>query len=94
VWPLRYCHRKLIFISCGLNAPSDNRIPDEKLGLRGVRLSPRPISTGQLSALLRLHTRPINLVFFKGSYQVNPVGDLILGSASRLDAFSAYPIHT
>jgi len=44
--------------------------------------------------LLRLHTRPINLVFYKGSYQVNPVGDLILGSASRLDAFSAYPIHT
>jgi hypothetical protein len=27
----------------------------------------RPISTGKLNALLRLHTRPINLVVFKGS---------------------------
>lgn len=30
--------------------------------------SPRPISIGQLNALLHLHTRPINLVVFKGSY--------------------------
>jgi hypothetical protein len=27
-------------------------------------------------------------------YPVNPVGDLILGWASRLDAFSAYPNQT
>jgi len=29
-----------------------------------------------------------------GSYLVNPVGNLILRSASRLDAFSAYPSQT
>ena len=29
-----------------------------------------------------------------GPYQVNPVGDLILKQASRLDAFSGYPSRT
>src|SRR5260221_10358922 len=53
--------------------------------------SPRPISTGRLNALPRLHLRPINVVVCHGPYQVNPVGDLILERASRLDAFSAYP---
>jgi hypothetical protein len=53
--------------------------------------SPRPISTGRLNALLRLHLRPINVVVYHGPYQVNPVGDLILERASHLDAFSAYP---
>ena len=54
--------------------------------------SPRPISTGQLNALLRLHFRPINVVFCHGPYQVNPVGKFILEEASRLDAFSGYPV--
>jgi len=44
--------------------------------------------------LLRLHLRPINLVFYQGPYPVDPVGGLILGWASRLDAFSAYPFRT
>ena len=61
---------------------------------RCERSSPRPISTGELNALLRLHCRPIYLVIFKGSYPVGPVGGLILGPVSRLDAFSAYPIRT
>ena len=34
-------------------------------------LSPRPISTYQLNALLHLHLRPIYLVVFKGSYEVS-----------------------
>ena len=58
------------------------------------RLSPRPISTGQLNTLLRLHFQPINPVVFRGSYPHKEVGKLILESASRLDAFSAYPFHT
>ena len=33
-----------------------------------MRSSPRPISIGQLHALLRFHLRPINLVVCKGSY--------------------------
>ena len=39
------------------------------LSLRfGLRSSPRPISTGQLHALLHFHPRPIYLVVFKGPY--------------------------
>ena len=59
-----------------------------------IRLSPRPISTARLHALLRFHLPPINPVFFRGSYLVVPVGELILGWASHLDAFSAYPLPT
>src|SRR5690606_14713546 len=66
-----------------------------RLGVEGeARSSPRPISTGKLRALLPLHLRPIDLVIYEGSYPVDPVGDLVLGGASRLDAFSAYPGRT
>ena len=58
-----------------------------------LRSSPRPISTGQLRTLLHFHLRPINHVVFMGSYSFR-MGDLILRSASRLDAFSVYPIRT
>ena len=54
-------------------------------------LSPRPISIRQLHALLHFHLEPINLVVYKGSYIL---GNLILRGASRLDAFSAYPLRT
>src|SRR5690554_5186918 len=59
-----------------------------------ARSSPRPISTGWLRTLLSLHFRPIDLVIYEGSYPLEAVGDLILGWASRLDAFSAYPCRT
>ncbi len=55
-----------------------------------LRSSPRPISTGQLHASMHFHLRPIHLFFFKWSYFFR-MGDLILGLASRLDAFRAYP---
>ena len=45
------------------------------------------------SALPRLHSGPIYLVVYQGSYLFRE-GDLILGRASRLDAFSAYPVPT
>ena len=56
-----------------------------------VNPSPRPISTGRLNVLPRVHLRPINVVVYHGPYQVNPVGVLILERASSLDAFSGYP---
>ena len=56
--------------------------------------SPRPISTRLLNGSLHLHIMPINLVVFKGSYLFETMGYLIFGSASRLDAFSVYPIRT
>ena len=55
--------------------------------------NPRPISNGQLHALLHFHLRPIYLVVFKGSYFFR-MGHLILRGASRLDAFSVYPFWT
>src|SRR5690606_17611420 len=58
------------------------------------RSSPRPISTGQLNTLPRLHFQPINPVVFRGSYSHEGMGKLILELASRLDAFSAYPFRT
>jgi len=44
--------------------------------------------------LLRLHRRPIDVVVFHGPYSVKQMGSLILRWASRLDAFSGYPIQT
>ncbi len=58
------------------------------------KTSPRPISIGQLRALLHFHIRPINPVVFRGPYQINSVGTLILRRASRLDAFSGYHFQT
>jgi hypothetical protein len=49
----------------------------------------RVIRTGQLSALLRFHTRPIDVVVYH-----DPQGDLVLRWVSRLDAFSGYPVQT
>lgn len=53
--------------------------------------SPRAIGTGQLHPLLGFHLQPIKRVFFPCPYWVDPMGGLILGWASRLDAFSGYP---
>ena len=53
--------------------------------------SPRPISSSQLHALLHFHLCPIYLIVFKGSYCFR-MGYLILRGASRLDAFSVYPV--
>ena len=53
----------------------------------------RPISNSQLHTLLHFHLCPINLIVSKGTYFLEGMGDLILGGASRLDAFSVYPFH-
>ena len=55
--------------------------------------SPRPISNSQLHVLPHFHLCPIYLVVFKGSYFFR-MGYLILRGASRLDAFSVYPVPT
>ena len=54
------------------------------------KLRPRPISTASLQASRLFHSQPINLIVFKGSYSLL-MRSLILGRASRLDAFSVYP---
>ncbi len=74
--------------------PSDNTSDELDSERERSKSSPRPISTGRLNTLPCVHLRPINLVVFEGPYRVIPVGDLILGRASHLDAFSAYPCRT
>lgn len=59
------------------------------LSVTGSNQAYRAISTGQLNALLRLHLRPIGVVVFHG-----PQGYLVLRGASRLDAFSGYPVRS
>ena len=73
--------------------PSKPDMPSLLLALFQSWPSPRPISTAPLSASLRLHSRPIYLVVFEGPY-LSPMGGLISEGASRLDAFSAYPVRT
>ena len=51
------------------------------------------VRTALLKAFLPVHTRPINLVVFQGSF-VFRQANLISGGASRLDAFSVYPCRT
>ena len=52
------------------------------------------MSTSPLNPLLDLHAWPLDPVVYRESYLVVPERDLILGLASRLDAFSGYPFHT
>ena len=73
---------------------ASSEITSEHDSEREQKPSPRPISTGRLNTSPCLHLRPINLVVCEGPYRVNPVGDLILGRASHLDAFSAYLCRT
>lgn len=54
------------------------------------KLRPRSISTASLQTSLLFHLRPIYLIVYKGSYSFL-MRSLILGWASRLDAFSVYP---
>ena len=62
--------------------------PREAMGMRNENdQADRAISTGKLHALLRFHTRPINVVVFHDSQ-----GLLVSRWVSRLDAFSGYPV--
>ena len=59
------------------------------MAITGSNQAYRTISTGQLNALLHLHLRPIDVVVYYGSQ-----GYLVLRGASRLDAFSGYPVRS
>ena len=76
------------------DATKKKRIYSQRERKFGKRSSPRPISTRKLNMSPCLHIEPINLVVYKGSYLLKAMGYLILGTASRLDAFSVYPIRT
>ena len=62
---------------------------NKSLAFTGSNQAYRTISTSQLNALLRLHLWPIDVVVYHG-----PQGYLVLRGASRLDAFSGYPVRS
>ena len=69
--------------------------PELKMDIpKQIGQASRPISTGQLNVSLRLHLRPINLLVLEEPLGTKVQGDLILGEASRLYAFSGYPFRT
>ncbi len=74
------------------------RAPIPRGGMGGMRAGgrsrPRLMSTSLLSTLPGLHIWPLNPVVYRETYLSERVGHLILKPASRLDAFSGYPIHT
>ena len=59
------------------------------LASTGSNQAYRAISTSQLNVLPRLHLWPIDEVVYLG-----PQGYLVLRGASRLDAFSGYPVRS
>ena len=55
----------------------------------------RLISIARLKPSRALHLRPIDVVVYNESYGgLKPTGYLFSGGASRLDAFSVYPVRT
>ena len=72
-----------------VNAASLLRLSRPSRGGSARGESLRAISSARLCASLHLHLRPINVVVCD-----DPQGDLILRTASCLDAFSAYPFPT
>jgi len=52
------------------------------------------VRTGRLRRSLVVHVRPIDLVVFQEPTRNKSAGNLISEGASRLDAFSAYPVPT
>ena len=61
----------------------------KSLAFTGSNQAYRTISTSQLNALPHLHLWPIDEVVYLG-----PQGYLVLRGASRLDAFSGYPVRS
>ena len=80
---------KLTFTVSVLLLTIQIRVHDVNLAFSGSNQAYRAISTSQLKALPLLHLWPIDVVVFHG-----PQGDLVLKGASRLDAFSGYPVRT
>jgi hypothetical protein len=52
------------------------------------------VGTGPLRRSPAVHSQPIDLVVFQEPSHCKSAGNLVLEGASRLDAFSAYPVPT
>src|SRR5262249_46543359 len=83
-------------MQCGKDCLTPPRAFLEDAFSKNYGQAERPISTGQLHALLRFHLPPIKVVVYDWpSYPAAAgLGNLILRRASRLDAFSDYLFQT
>ena len=77
---------RLAHLKCMLLTSSSGSL---NLAFTGSNQAYRAISTSQLNVLPRLHLWPIDEVVYLGSQ-----GYLVLRGASRLDAFSGYPVRS
>ena len=88
--PARACNRPWTLVRPDYrDAGTGLSLSSTRTQLRAGQESFRVISTARLRTLPPVHLPPIDVVVFN-----DPQGDLILGLASRLDAFSAYPYPT
>ena len=71
-WPFLAASTKILVHASGPSRPSipyrRNYSQNQLVFRSASKSSPRRISTGPLNTLLHLHSRPINLVFYKASY--------------------------
>ena len=93
MYPSCYNHRK-VARTRELRVPSKLHSGSGALVEEDEKTRPRIISTGLLHTLLRFHIQPINLVVYQDPYSLEGMGGFISRLASRLDAFSGYPIQT
>ena len=70
-----------------LSNPREGRLDAHEVA--GARVAPSALSTPRLQRLPAFHPGPIHQLVSLGPYSLR-MGDLILGRASHLDAFSAY----
>jgi hypothetical protein len=81
------CPSQIRLYLCVYAFNSEQRV--SSLSVTGSNQAYRAISTSQLNVLPRLHLWPIDEVVYLGSQ-----GYLVLRGASRLDAFSGYPVRS
>ena len=84
-----WCMLPDLWTTSAIMEPRGARIQGSALAVTGSDQACRTISTGHLSALLRVQSRPIDVVVCHG-----PQGYLVSRGASRLDAFSGYPVRS
>ena len=77
----------------GFDPPRTRRRPWDMAGVRSGWSSRSAVGTGPLRRSLAVHSRPIDLVVSQEPLCLR-TGNLVLEGASRLDAFSAYPVPT
>ncbi len=85
-----FCEEYAIHVPVCLTPSKPNKI----ISLKSFWLKPSAISTARLNPLQDLHVQPIKQIFYLRPYSLYGMGSLILGWASHLDAFSAYPFQT